>query len=163
MCKLIFMLILAAMFQSCAPSTTIFFVRHCEKESAMPNADLNAQGRLRAQQLAHTLQNVKFAKIYTTNVPRAASTAEPLRLLNNIDSVVYNYHDTLYMAKILAEDYEAKNVMVVGHSDNIPAMIRNLGGTMPYHEIPLDEFDNLFVVVVQKRQPTKVMHLKYGE
>lgn len=161
--KLIFMLILAAMFQSCAPSTTIFFVRHCEKESAMPNADLNEQGRLRAQQLAQVLQNVNFTKIYTTNVPRAASTAEPLRLLNNIDSVVYNYHDTLYMAKILSEDFEGKNVMVVGHSDNIPAMIRNLGGKMPYHEIPLAEFDNLFIVVVQKKQLTKVMHLKYGE
>jgi len=52
-------------------------------------------------------------------------------------------------------------VFVAGHNNSVPAIIAALGGeTLPL--IPETEYDNLFIVTVQKFRPTRVLKLKYG-
>ena len=54
-----------------------------------------------------------------------------------------------------------ENVLVVGHSNSIPDVIKMLGGDV----VPtIDErkFDDLFIVTVYAKGKAKVTHLKYG-
>jgi len=52
-------------------------------------------------------------------------------------------------------------VFVAGHSNSVPPVISALGGgSLP--EIPEQEYDNIFIVTVQRFRPTRVMKLKYG-
>ncbi len=54
-----------------------------------------------------------------------------------------------------------ENVLVVGHSNSIPDVIKMLGGDV----VPtIDErkFDDLFIVTVYAKGKAKVTHMKYG-
>jgi hypothetical protein len=59
--------------------------------------------------------------------------------------------------------YEAKgeSVLIVGHSNTVPEVIRMLGGDM-VPTIDEKEFDDIFIVTVYARGKAKVTHLKYG-
>lgn len=54
-----------------------------------------------------------------------------------------------------------ENVLVIGHSNSIPDVIKMLGGDV----VPtIDErkFDDLFIVTVYAKGKAKVTHMKYG-
>ena len=52
-------------------------------------------------------------------------------------------------------------VFVAGHNNSVPEIIAALeGGTFPV--IPESEYDNMFVVTMQRFRKTRVLKLKYG-
>jgi len=61
-------------------TTTIFLVRHAEKDTVVVGADppLSAKGILRAQELARVLGDVPLSAIYVTPYQRNRQTAQPL-------------------------------------------------------------------------------------
>jgi hypothetical protein len=55
-----------------------------------------------------------------------------------------------------------KTILIIGHSNIIPQIIRKLGVTdYPNGDIPDNEFDNLFVITY-KKEKAKVKVMKYG-
>jgi bisphosphoglycerate-dependent phosphoglycerate mutase len=54
-----------------------------------------------------------------------------------------------------------ENVLVVGHSNSVPDVIKMLGGDSA-PTIDEKKFNDLFVVTVYAKGKAKVAHLKYG-
>ncbi len=161
MTRLVIAFVLFAGFASTATAQpTIFLVRHAERADAgmsgggtmAADPELSDAGRARADALARILKDAGVVAIYTTEFKRTQQTAAPLAKALGIQSttVPANNPGTLLAALKKASG----NVLVVGHSNTVPDILRGLGVT-PEVKIDDKEFDNLFVVTMGAK-PTMV-------
>jgi len=152
---------------------TVFLVRHAEKE-AEPKQDppLTKQGVERSQLLARMLGGAGIKTIYTSQFVRTKQTAEPLvtksgatvtslTLKPNPENLrlIAPESTTELVNKIL--ERPGQNVLVIGHSNWLPDVIKMLGGdTVP--TIDEQKFDDLFIVTIYANGKARVLQLKYG-
>lgn len=122
---------------------TVFLVRHAEKTSTARDATLSPQGRKRAECLAHTLGDAGIQVIFATGFVRTQETARPLTKKLGLKVVTVEYRDTTGLVEKLRAMSD-KTVLVVAHSDTLPAIIDALGAGK-VDPIKEDEFDRLFV------------------
>jgi broad specificity phosphatase PhoE len=122
---------------------TIVLVRHAEREQAPMTEDppLTAAGKARAGRLATLLGRADVKAIYVTRFQRSRDTAAPLATALKVEPIVESETQAL-VAKLKAND--AARVLVVGHSDTVPDVIRAFGG--PAVTIADDRFDDVFVL-----------------
>ena len=154
-------------------ATTVFLVRHAEKANEPgPNPPLSDAGRARAEALARLLQSAGVKAVITSQFLRTQQTAEPVarRLGLTPTAVTLNpktsnprevSEESIQEIKKRVEAHAGGAVLVVGHSNSVPDVIRALGGDV----VPrIDEsvFDDLFVVTVHGAGRARVVHLKYG-
>lgn len=146
------------------PVYTYYLVRHAEKDTGA-NPPLKAAGYTRAGDLYRTLRYKKIGKIYVSQYRRTALTGDSLRIYGKIDTVHYNVDvrgDDL-LAKMEEQHVKQQAVLIIGHSNTIPAIIRRLGiKGFEIAEIPDNEYDNLYVVTF-KGKKVSLKTLKYGK
>jgi len=140
---------------------TVLLVRHAEKNTAMLGHDvpLSDGGRRRAQTLARVAAEAGVSTIYVTPTLRAKQTAVPLaQLLGDTLTVIDSIDATV--ARLRTRHW-GKTVLVVGHSDTVPQIIRALTG----RKAPVfgPEFDVLYVVTLTRDGRSSVTRLRYGE
>ena len=152
---------------------TVFLIRHAEREDE-PRQDppLKKEGVARAQELARLLANAGIKAIYTSQFARTKQTAEPLATKLGLTLASISLKSNPANPRQIAAESTSEvvnkimertgeNVLVVGHSNSIPDVIKMLGGDV----VPtIDErkFDDLFIVTVYARGKAKVTHMKYG-
>jgi len=112
--------------------TVVILVRHAEKAAA-PAADppLTEAGVARAKALAAALANTAVQAVITTELTRTRETARPLAEARGITAEVVRSGPGEAHARAVADAVRAhggQNVLVVGHSNTIPAIIAALGG-----------------------------------
>ena len=147
-----------AVFVSVADAqSTIFVVRHAEKaQGAGDDPDLSEAGRARAESLATLLKDAAISAIYSSEVKRTQQTASPLAKALQLEPTIIPAKDRpALIAKLLGA---SGNVLVVGHSNTIPEIIKALGVTDPV-AIADNDYDNLFVVVPGEKP--RLIHLHY--
>ncbi|MCM3870629.1 MAG: histidine phosphatase family protein [Pyrinomonadaceae bacterium] len=145
------------------PVTTVILVRHAEKniEPDNPNPALSPAGLERAQTLVHMLGGSGVSAVYATQYTRTQSTVAPLaeRLGLKVNQVDSKNVDEL--VRQIKTNNAGGIVFAAGHNNSVPAIIAALGGgTFPI--IPETEYDNMFIVTVQRFRKTRVLKLKYG-
>jgi phosphohistidine phosphatase SixA len=151
--------------------TTVYLVRHAEK-AATPPADppLIEAGQQRAQALARTLAKAGIKTILTSQYLRTQQTAAPLAQLLGLTANVMPVSMDKQKPRELAPQYLAdvaarvhaqagENVLIVGHSNTVPALIKALGGDV-VPTIEESEYGDLFVVTVLAPGKAKVAHLR---
>ena len=130
---------------------TVFVVRHAERADAGTSSgsmmasdpELSPAGHARAKALAGVLKDANITAIFTTEFKRTQQTAEPLARLLGIQSTPIGSRD---QQKLLEAIKDVKgNVLVVGHSNTVPAVIKALGVSTAV-ELDDSEYDNLFIV-----------------
>lgn len=123
------LLLLGLLVSTTVAQSTIFIVRHAEKvESADKDPDLSEAGRARADSLAKLLKDAEIKAIYTTEFKRTQQTAAPLAQALGIEAKIASANATDLGAKLRAG---AANALVVGHSNTIPDLVKELGVTTP--------------------------------
>lgn len=139
---------------SVAEAQMVIVVRHAERAdggTAAPGAtmagasdpELSAAGKARAQALAAMLKDAGVTAIYTTEYTRTKDTAAPLAEALKVTAEVVPARDqAALIAKIRAHTSGA--VLVVGHSNTVPAIIKALGGAE--FTLAESEYDSLFFV-----------------
>jgi phosphohistidine phosphatase SixA len=147
-----------------AAQQTVFVVRHAERADSTPGAkptmaadpDLSEAGRARAASLATALKDAGIVAIFTTEFKRTQQTAEPLaKALGVIVKIVKGDAEASLVEQVAA----AKgNVLVVGHSNTVPSIVKRLGVTTAV-AVGDDEFDNLFIVT--RGGAPSLLHLHY--
>lgn len=146
--------------------TQVVVVRHAEK-SGLPADDpvLTPEGQARAQALAMLLQPSEVSAIITTSYRRTQQTAAPLASLRGLKPVVIAPGKG-GMAAHVQQVVEAVNqasgvVLVVGHSNTVPAIVAALSRSRP---APLCEtsFSHLFVLMPSAGPDAPALHLRYG-
>lgn len=152
-------LLLVGLFTSAlAAQPTIFIVRHAEKAASTgKDPDLSNAGRARAESLAKMLKDAGIKLIYVTDLRRTQQTAAPLAKALNITPTVLPPNDTATLTATLREVHSG-NVLVVGHSDTVPKLIKELGIATPI-DIGENDYDNLFVILLEA-QP-RLLRLHY--
>lgn len=161
-----------AMPQSAFKVTTVYLVRHAEKAAA-PAADppLLEAGNIRAKELARKLGKAGIKAIYTSQYLRTKQTAEPLAKQLGIASTEISVKMTTTNPREISPQYLSEmvervssgadgNVLIVGHNNTVPAIIKALGGDIIVPTIDETVFDDLFVVTVYAKGKAKVAHLK---
>jgi phosphohistidine phosphatase SixA len=145
--------------------STIFVVRHAERADAGTAAatmtgadpDLSAAGTVRAGALATMLKDAGITAIFATQFRRTQQTAAPLATALGVTVATIPSGDT---AGLLAKVKAAPgNVLVVGHSNTLPEVIRGLGVGTPVI-VAESEFDNLFIVTRGEKPALLRLHYR---
>ena len=157
---------LAWFFESQA-TTTVIFVRHAEK-MAEPSDDpgLSEAGLQRAAELARQLVDADVVAgvdaIYSTSYRRTEETARPVADALSLPITSYDASNTATIMDEIVKKHKGKIILVVGHSNTIPALIGNMGASKKVPEIKEDEYDNIYIVSIPWFGKTKTIRLRYG-
>jgi broad specificity phosphatase PhoE len=145
----------------CGPTTTLVLVRHADRDGQLDA--LNEAGRTRARELAHVGINANLAAIYHSDTNRARDTAALLAAATGLTPVVYPADDVQSLVNSIFADHRGEKVLVVGHSNTIPDIVKAVGGPV-IPDIDDKEFDQLFVLTVSRwgRKPATLLTLQYG-
>jgi broad specificity phosphatase PhoE len=152
------------MVTSASAQTTVILVRHAEQiEGDDRDPSLTPDGQERARTLVHVLEGVQLDAIYSTPLKRTLETAGPVAERFGLDIVTTEPTATLVsdMGRILREGHPGQTVLVVSHSNTVPAIVNELGGG-PFDQLNHTEYDSLFVVYLEPGKPTQVLRLQYG-
>jgi broad specificity phosphatase PhoE len=164
-----FAVLTAALFSavislSAAAQTTVYVVRHAEKADA-PAADppLTAAGEARAKALADSLKNSGISAIITTQFARTKSTAAPTAAELNVTPEIVPAMNASHIQEVAAavRKHAGQTVLVVGHSNTVPAIVAALGATQPA-AICDPEYDNLYIVKIAADGTATVQRGHYG-
>ena len=129
----------------------IFLVRHAERADTAGGAapmmaadpNLSDAGRQRAESLAAILKDAAITAIYATEFKRTQETAAPLAKALGIAVTTVPAKDMAGLVQKLKG--ATANVLVVGHSNTVPEIVKALGVTPPL-KIEDAEYDNLLIV-----------------
>lgn len=163
---------IAAQYACVAPvtaaTTTIMVVRHAEKSTDDPrDPSLSEAGQERARALSSVLKDAGVTDIYTTQYKRTRQTAEPLAQQFGISIVERPINDanaSTYardLAQAILTSSAGKSVLVVGHSNTVPDIVRSLSG-VAVPAITDAEYDHIFVVVIPTTGSPRLMQLRFG-
>lgn len=148
------------------PVTTVILVRHAEKTAAtemQSDVPLSDAGAARAHELARVLADTHIDAIYTTQFVRTRQTAAPLAKQHEIKAVAVEAGDSYAedMAKMIRTKHAGETVVIVGHSNTTPAVIRALGvSSAP--AISDSQYDDLFIVTLAPGATPRLLTLRYG-
>ncbi len=129
----------------------VILVRHGEKAAA-PAADppLTEAGVARAKALSAALANTVVQAAITTELTRTRETAQPLVDAQHLTPEIVHTGPAAAHAKAVADAVRAhtgQTVLVVGHSNTVPAIIAALGGPkLP--DICDSQYSNFFVLIL---------------
>jgi phosphohistidine phosphatase SixA len=157
-------LMLALSVANAAAQPVVFLVRHAERADAgmaaakMAGADpdLSGAGVARANSLAAMLKDARIRTVITTEFKRTKQTGEPVATAAGVSLTVVDSKDVAGLLKQVRSS--TGNVLVVGHSNTLPEILKGLGVTEPI-TIGEDEFDSLFVVT--PATPSAFVRLRY--
>lgn len=145
----------------------VLLVRHAEKAAAPGNDPrLSPAGEARARALAAALADARVSAVVATQFVRTASTAAPLAAARGLTPrIVRAGGQTPAHVRAVAAAVRGNPpgsvVLVVGHSNTIPAIIGALGGpAMP--ELCDAEYANLFVLSMPARGAPRLVRASYG-
>ena len=135
----------------------MILVRHAERLSSGSDPGLSAAGKRRAALLANMFGDANVSLILTSRFRRTRDTAAPLA------------HKTGLTPEVIADDSaQARTqilsggpcVVVIGHSDTVPAFIQVLGGPSGI-EILDEEFYRMFVISMAPSGAVSLLQMRY--
>jgi broad specificity phosphatase PhoE len=128
----ILLLALAACFPEApqVPAGPSYYVmRHLNTQPGVRDAELTAEGQRNAQAMVDWFRNDPPSVIYVSNTRRAQQTAAPLAAALGITPKIYDPANSPALAQMVKA--ETGTVLVVGHSNTVPDIVQQLGGTRP--------------------------------
>ena len=147
-----------------APPTVVILVRHAEKGTQPPqDPPLSEQGQARAMALVGVARQAGVTAIVTTQFERTRKTAEPTAVELKITPEVVQAGGAAH-AKAVADQvmkHAGGTVLVVGHSNTVPAIVGALGAPQP-KDLCDSEYDQVFTVVLGDGGPPRLIRSRYG-
>ena len=163
----LFVLLIAWYFENQATSTLIV-VRHAEK-ALVPADDpgLSKDGQLRSYLLAEMLSDVDVVAgvdaIYVTHTRRSEETARPLANRLKLPLNYYDAQDYEALQATIESKHKGKIVLVVAHSNTVPAIVSQFSGSKRIEPIDDDQYHDMFILSRPWFGKVKTLGLKYGE
>ncbi|KIG17510.1 hypothetical protein DB30_03211 [Enhygromyxa salina] len=147
---------------------TIYVVRHAEKqqlpedapEAARKDPPLSREGQLRAMGLTEDVPVRDIDAVYVTKTKRSKDTASAVVALNSVELITYPPQDTDGLVERLRRRH-GQQVLVVGHSNTIPLLLKGLGVPEAV-EIDEAQYGDMWVVTLHGETAT-VETRRFGE
>jgi 2,3-bisphosphoglycerate-dependent phosphoglycerate mutase len=145
-------------------TTTFIIVRHAEKEGTGTDPGLTSDGVARAEELRRILANVSVSAIYSTPFIRTRQTVQPLASDRGI--TISEYPADKPYAQLVSEIRAARRgkvTVIVGHSNTVPDILKELSNNSFNVTITDSQYDNLFIVSMPDKLKPTITHMKYGK
>lgn len=125
-----------------AAPPTIYVMRHLQRDTGA-DPSLNAVGQGNAARLAEWFSHDKPSAIFVTPYKRTRETVAPLAAKLGVTPQDYNPRDN---AKLVEAVRATKGpVLIVGHSNTVPAIVHALGGPEA-PELADDDYARIWIV-----------------
>lgn len=108
---------------------TVYVIRHLNTPEGERDPDLTDAGKATAEHLVHWMHGKPLTAIYVSDYKRTRQTAAPLAAERGITVKTYNPADTPALIALVRS--ETGPVLIVGHSNTVPDIVEQLGGTRP--------------------------------
>jgi broad specificity phosphatase PhoE len=136
-----------------AKEAPIYVVRHFDTPAGERDPDLLPPGTARAERLAKWFRGKKLKAIYVSDFRRTRQTAAPLAAARGITVETYDPRDT---PAIVARAKAANApVLIVGHSNTVPDIVAQLGGTRP-PDLKHEDFGDLWIIAGGKSKQVRI-------
>jgi broad specificity phosphatase PhoE len=121
-----------------------FLLRHAEKDSL---GNLSATGHARVAQLPQIFQNIKFDRIFSTDVSRTKATAMTVCEAQKKPLELYKKENQNALIEQLMQK-RGQKILIVGHSNTIPSLLNvfKKAAKPDFQQLGDNEFDKLFYV-----------------
>jgi broad specificity phosphatase PhoE len=162
-------LVLLTVAQVAAAQQVVVLVRHAERADGGATAatapgmmandpPLSPAGEQRAAKLASTLAAAGISRIFVTEYRRTTQTAAPLAAKLALTPVVTAARD---QDALIEQARRAEgNILIVGHSNTIPALLTRLGVAATV-TLADSDYDDIFVVFRDAAGKATLVRLKY--
>lgn len=143
----------------------VIVVRHAERAdggagagamTSQTDPPLSPAGEARAQKLVTTLGDAGITSIYTTEYKRTQDTVKPIAAKLGLTAQTMAARDTAALVAKLKSAHATDVVLVAGHSNTVPAIIKALGG--PDVTVADDQYDTIFIIVPATGAVTKIKY-----
>ncbi len=124
----------------------VYLVRHFEKQTGSTDPELTSAGELRAHKLAELLKEKGIEQVFSTDYRRTQMTATPTAEVLGIEVQSYDPRALQAFAKQVLESKQ--NVLIVGHSNTTPDLVRLLGGEA--QELTEKDYGDVFVLHIDE-------------
>jgi len=157
--------------------TMVYLVRHGEKATQPPNDPLlSPDGQARARALADVLAHAGVSAIITTQFARTKLTAAPLAeklgitpevvgvtsgTAGNLQSQADAARGHIAAVAAAVRKYPGAALLVVGHSNTIPAIVAELGGPK-FADLCDGDYDQLFILEVPVSGTPRLVRARFG-
>ncbi|HMO41061.1 MAG TPA: phosphoglycerate mutase family protein [Saprospiraceae bacterium] len=136
-------------------------VRHAEKAAEGDDPVLTPAGQARAARLAAILKDCPLNGVYTTQFVRTMKTAQPVASTQQKAIMTYDHKDPEFVPRLLQKQ-QGKRLLIVGHSNSIPALVNQVLGEQRFEEIDEQDYGNIFIIgVSNKGQSVKVIRARF--
>ncbi|MDP3467144.1 MAG: phosphoglycerate mutase family protein [Daejeonella sp.] len=164
---IVFLAIVAAGCSTDAPGiTTIFIVRHAEKDVSDPkneDPELSVEGRERAEALAGKLNEIKLDAAFATKYKRTTQTAYYAAKNSNIQIQTYDGHDFTGIAELVKSKHSGQRVLIVGHSNTVLELLESFGASRPLTALTDEDYDFFFELKIDPHGKAKLISQQYGK
>jgi len=148
--KALYLFVVAVLVLSCSPAHYCYVVRHANKLDKTPYAVLSPAGHTRAAVLRDKLLDKKIDMVFATPFQRTQETAQPLATALGKNLLIYRNNAEDSISKVI-KGFTDKNILLVGHSGNIPSIIEKITGKK-IKPIAEEEYDNLYIIKIRKKK-----------
>jgi 2,3-bisphosphoglycerate-dependent phosphoglycerate mutase len=168
--KTIFLLILSIWSYACSTavpsSTTIYIVRHAEKDLSDPknqDPDLNVDGKLRVLALNEKLKNEKIDAVFSSKFKRTIKTGLDIAKSNKLVVQEYDAHNYKELSDLVKTKFKHKKVLIIGHSNTVLELVESFGVTRPLGALTDDDYDFFFEVKIDHMGKVALSTSQYGK
>jgi broad specificity phosphatase PhoE len=154
----------AASFSQNSQKTTFIVLRHAEKADNTKDTNLSTYGLARADELRKTLSPISVEAIYSSPYNRTKLTVTPLATEKGITITEYPANKPFeeFVGELI-DAHRGKTVVIVGHSNTVPEILKVLSKNAFSVTINESQFDNLYVVTLTDGKQPEVVSMKYGK
>lgn len=168
--KTIFLLMLTIWSYACSTaipsSTTIYIVRHAEKDVSDPknqDPDLNVEGKLRVLALNEKLKNEKIDAVFSSKFKRTIKTGLDIAKSNKLVVQEYDAHKYKELSDLVKTKFKNKKVLIIGHSNSVLELIESFGAIRPLGALTDDDYDFFFEVKIDHMGKVALSTSQYGK
>ena len=119
------------------------------------------------RELAEMLSDVDVVAgvdaIYVTHTRRSEETARPLANRLKLPLNYYDAQDYEALQATIESKHKGKIVLVVAHSNTVPAIVSQFSGSKRIEPIDDDQYHDMFILSRPWFGKVKTLGLKYGE
>ncbi len=127
--------------------TLVYLVRHAEKQDHTPASPLSEAGQRRVEVLRKFFKNISIDQVYSSQYRRTRDTVSPIAADHGLEVEAVAAHD-FELLKQKIKETGGSTILIAGHSNTVPEIIRHLGG--PALAIEDHEYSNLFLLILHE-------------